>query len=172
MVKTSTMRPLLAVLVAAASSGCLEVGTGTDAGTDAGGTTVATGTSTSVAMPQGLACFTDVQTQTTLCEGISTCPTVQVDPGAFPDCGFRVQSGATLDLECLCGTSLCPVGVATTCAQAAQLLADQDELLVCELEEEGHCVELVAPPTSSSSCDKSCESECGGDPSCMQLCGC
>jgi hypothetical protein len=172
LVKTSGIRAIL-VAVSAAIAGCVQLGTGTDAGTDAGATSVTTGTATSAAMPQGLECFADVQTQTTLCDGISTCPTVTVDPGVFPDCGFRIHAGSVLDLECLCdGTSLCPVGVPTTCAQAAQLLADQNVFQVCEQEAEGFCIDLVTPPTSSSSCDKSCESQCGGDPSCMQLCGC
>lgn len=166
------MGPLLVVLFAAANLACLQLDTGTDAGTDAGGGTVSTSAGSPTGTPQGAGCSPVLQTQASLCEQISTCPGVDVDPGVFPDCGFRIQSGSTLDLECLCNTALCPVGVATSCAEAAQLLAAQNEFSVCEQEAEGRCVEQGTPTTTSSSCDKTCESECAGDPSCIQLCGC
>ncbi len=165
------------LVFSASPMACLQISTGSDAGTDAGsssttGTTVVGTTATTT--PTGTGCSQDPQTQVVLCEQISICPGVDVDPGVFPDCGFRIKTGSTtLDLECLCGTSVCPIGVPSSCADATQLLSAQNELIVCEELDEGRCIDLAPPTTgTSSSCDKTCESQCGGDPSCMQICGC
>jgi hypothetical protein len=105
----------------------------------------------------------------------------------MPGCGFRIRPGGVIDLECLCSGVLCPIGVADTCDQALSLLDQQQtSLMVCEQANEGRCVQLGpdggsaettgASSTSntavSSTCDKTCESECAGEPDCIQLCGC
>ncbi len=59
-----------------------------------------------------------------LCLGISSCPTVRVDPDQFPDCGYRI-AGGSIDLECLCGDSLCPMGSAASCLDAKALLSEE-----------------------------------------------
>jgi hypothetical protein len=157
---------------------CLEIGTGTDAGTDAGAATATTTTGgvTATVTPSGTGCTEDMVTQVTLCEEISTCPGVDVDQGVFPGCGFRIQQGSpALDLECLCDTSLCPIGVPSTCAEATQLLSQQSSITVCEQIDENRCVALPTTGTTggtSSTCDKNCESGCAGDPTCVQFCGC
>jgi hypothetical protein len=166
---------LLAVVVVVPAPGCLQIGTGLGAGAD-GGRPATADAGAADAGPTGAGCFHDPATGVQLCEQIDTCPTVAVDPSALPDCGFRL--GAALDLECLCGDSLCPLGVPATCAQAEQLLRGQNQLLVCQQVSEGRCVRLASPDAGSgaagatSPCDKQCESECAGDPSCTQLCGC
>jgi hypothetical protein len=81
------------------------------------------------------------------------------------------------DLECGCGDSLCPIGVPTSCTTAQQLLDQEGSaLIVCEQVSNGTCLPLAgdagASSTTSSSCDKACQSECAGDPDCSQLCGC
>jgi hypothetical protein len=86
-------------------------------------------------------------------------------------------AGATLDLECVCGDSLCPIGVATNCNDAQKLLGAQSALLVCQQVNDGRCVTLSVDAgnsggATSTTCDHTCQSECGGDPSCMQICGC
>lgn len=185
------MRRLLFVLVVLATLppflvACLQnisTGTGT---TDPTATATGTVAATSTATPTGSACGTDVQTQVTLCAGIDLCPGIVVDQGTLPGCGFRIHAGAVIDLECLCTDVLCPIGVADTCDQVTQLLSEQTSLTVCEQASEGHCLQVGAPaatatptatataaPTSpASSCDRTCESECAGEPDCIQLCGC
>ncbi len=172
------MRLVVFALAALSTLGCLQQvstgsGTGTDPTTATGSTPSATGTGGTV--PTGSQCVDDPQTQTTLCAQTSACPGVAVDPGAFPNCGFQIHAGSVLDLECLCGDALCPIGVPQTCAEASQLLASQSSLVVCQQASEGHCIELAGPSPdagASSPCDKQCETECAGEPNCIQLCGC
>lgn len=122
----------------------------------------------------GTNCGTDPSTGITLCEGIDLCPGLIVDQGAFPGCGFRLNAASPYDLECDCGDFLCPIGAPPSCAAAAQLLdQEQSSLNVCQQQNEGTCLSLA--PTgggTQSTCDKSCESECAGDPNCIQMCGC
>ena len=85
-----------------------------------------------------------------------------------------------IDLECLCnGEMLCPIGVPDTCNQATQLLSSQTALVVCEEASDGRCVQVgpsdagaAGDAATPSPCDKQCESECAGEPDCIQLCGC
>jgi hypothetical protein len=122
---------------------------------------------------KGVDCITESLTGSVLCTGISTCPELAVDHDLYPDCGFR-PGGAVLDLECACQTSLCPVGVAKTCAEAAALLSRQTESQVCLQIDEGRCTGGGAPAASPAdpNCDKACASECGGAAGCIHLCGC
>lgn len=165
-------------------SACLQqlsTGDGTSSGSTAAAATTAT---PSAATPVGGECGTDPQTGITLCSQISLCPNITVDQSQLPGCGFRIHAGAVIDLECLCnGEALCPVGVPDTCDQAAALLMDQTLLTVCDQTAESHCTEVggteagapilnVNPNANASSCDKQCETECAGEPDCIQLCGC
>jgi hypothetical protein len=173
------LAPLLPVVVLPLVA-CLQqvsTGTGTTDPTTSGGTT--TSPSTGTTTPAGASCSTDPQSQVTLCEQTSLCPSVSVDPGAWPGCGFRIHAGSVIDLECLCNDELCPIGVPDTCDEATQLLSSQTSLVVCEQASDGRCVQLAASDAGSasaaaspSSCDKQCESECAGEPDCIQLCGC
>ena len=102
-----------------------------------------------------------------------------VDQGTLSGCGFRIHAGAVIDLECLCGEELCPIGVPDTCAQASQLLSSQtSSLVVCEQASNGTCEQVGASDAgtsvnpSVSTCDRTCEGECAGEPDCIQLCGC
>jgi hypothetical protein len=179
------MRPAIPPL-AAFLAGCLQIGTGTGSGTGPGSAADSGTPGTSLprsavsdAGPTGSNCFALPGTQAVLCEQVDTCPGLLVDPGAFPDCGFRVRAsggppgGGALDLECLCGTALCPIGVPTTCSEAKQLLLGQTVLGVCIQQDEGRCVELLpADAGQNSACDRSCADSCAGAPSCIQLCGC
>jgi hypothetical protein len=114
-----------------------------------------------------------------LCVAISTCPDLVVDTQAMPSCGFRIRGG-TADLVCACGTALCPMGVFTTCAEAAQLLASQTEQGVCVQLAEGRCTEQGAAPSAApssssggnSACDRQCLAECGGGAACASVCNC
>ena len=114
------------------------------------------------------------KTGVTLCAGVDTCPAVTVDPSAWPNCGFRV-GGTTLDLECLCANAICPIGVATTCSQASQLLTAQNELSVCQQVSENRCVSTLTAPEAGTvppGCDRNCQIGCGTAPDCLQVCGC
>lgn len=115
-----------------------------------------------------------------LCVATSMCPDVMVDTQAMPSCGFRVR-GSAVDLVCACGTAICPVGVFSTCAQAAQLLANQTEQGVCVQLAEGRCLESTPSSSSSSSsgasggnpaCDQQCMKDCGGGAGCASVCNC
>jgi len=120
----------------------------------------------------------------TLCSGTTECPGVEVDPAVFPGCGFYI-SGNALDLECLCATYLCPMGLAPTCTAASALLKSTNEGSVCAAVSTNGCSQV--PTTggtgaggtagsgaadAGSGCDKSCEAMCAGEPDCVQLCGC
>lgn len=165
--------------------GCLMPTSGSDAGapntgatSDAGASSIPSGNAT------GSGCGTDPTTGVTLCVGTSLCPDISVDESAFPECGFRIN-GNILDLECLCSGYLCPVGVATTCAQVSQLLSAQNEGVVCNAVTNNACAQLTtasagstatnaqtADSGSGSGCDTNCEANCAGEPDCIQLCGC
>ena len=166
------------------TAGCLQIGTdvGDDAGTASGssGTTAAT-SPTSDAAVTGASCGLDPTGSVMLCEFLSACPTLGIDPSAYANCGFRVGTSVPIDLECVCSNALCPIGVATSCDDAAQLLAAQDALTVCQQVNEGRCLPLTAADGGSSasgssagsgSCTAECQSECAGVPDCLQACGC
>ena len=168
---------VVAALVAAGLVGCnmiQQIEGGTSSSTGAGGS-VTTGTGGSAAA-QGTGCGVDPDTGATLCLGNSLCPGVTVSTEAFPACGFRID-GTVIDIECSCGYSLCPLR-ATTCATAAQLLASQNEGAVCAQLSLGNCTAGTPTTTTSSSsssggtCDTTCRAECGGDPTCIEACGC
>lgn len=169
-------RPLAAagaVFFLGAVSGCLQISTGTDAGT---ASPSASGTAGSTAL-MGEGCATDSSGTVTLCQRISTCPGVTVDPSAFPNCGFVVDGTSVLDVECVCSGFLCPVGVPQTCADVTTLLSAQTELGICGQVAESRCIALTTAPdasvsTSASSCTSQCQAECSGEPDCLVACGC
>jgi len=165
--------PALSALALLPLAACLQVTTDTGSGTSgspgaggpSGGDDGGSG---------GTGCATDPETQVVLCAQSNACPGVTVDPGAFPGCGFRVNGGEPLDLECLCSESLCPIGVPTTCAQAMTMLQAQSAIVVCQQVSEGRCVQLVTPDAGAvpASCDRGCQAACGAAADCVQICGC
>ena len=168
------MRWLICVLVFGSLPACLQLGKAldSDSGTADAGTAGASGAGGGAA--SGVNCGVDPSTGVSLCLGISTCPTVLVDSDQFPGCGYRI-AGSTIDLECLCGDSLCPMGSAASCLDAKALLADQSAQGICAEIADGSCTELTSTTpvsTSTTTCDKECRSECGGDPNCITFCGC
>jgi hypothetical protein len=168
------------VLALSLLGGCLQTGLGTGTGTGQGASDASADSSPDAAAPPGQTgsgCLQDPQTGVVLCEQINLCPGVVVDPGLYPNCGFRPNAGSTLDLECLCVESLCPIGVATSCASAEQLLEAQSSLVVCLQENEGRCVSPAgggggANGSGSASPCATCAEQCGGTPACFQACGC
>jgi hypothetical protein len=182
---------LAACLAGLAAAGCVQVSTGPDDPTSdaAPPTTTAAGDDGGAA---GTNCGADPTTGTVLCLGVASCPSLAFDPTAWPSCGFRTTGGTTLDLECLCGTSLCPIGVATTCGQASEILSNQTQLMVCEQVSEQRCVSVGTPAASSggqgsqgsqgsqgtvdagspSTCNQTCLVGCGTAPDCLTTCGC
>jgi hypothetical protein len=166
------MRSLLACLCLA-SAGCLQIGTDTGdagaSGTTSTGTVVAAGDAAI-----GTACGVDPTGTVELCEEIALCPGLGVDPTVYANCGFRVGATSPIDLECVCSNSLCPIGVANSCADATQLLAAQNALTVCEQVDEGRCIALgpAEAGTSTGTCTSDCQNECDGVPDCLVACGC
>lgn len=178
--KPSWMVPLLVSAgVTAAVSGCdlsqivTSGGPATTTGSGAG--QGGQGGEDGGAPPHGIGCGSDPQTGAILCLGLSLCADILVDISVFPGCGFSVHGNA-IDLECVCGDSLCPIGAATSCAAAKQLLATQNQGIVCAQLGDGLCKPVGASSgsasTGSSGCDQTCYSQCGGDPGCIVLCGC
>ncbi|OJY17394.1 MAG: hypothetical protein BGO98_00380 [Myxococcales bacterium 68-20] len=160
--------------------GCLDLQQGTD-GED-GGATAADGGADSASRIVGGGCGTEQSTGAQLCIATSQCPNVVVDTQAMPGCGFRIRGGV-VDLVCACGTAICPMGIFSTCAEAAQLLANQTEQGVCVQVAEGRCMESSSGSTSSSSssgssnggnpaCDRQCMKDCGGGEACATVCNC
>jgi hypothetical protein len=142
------MRWLSSIILLVSLSSCLQVGKGSDSGPSAddgssGGSTVG-----SSASATGTNCGVDSSTGVSLCLGISSCPGARVDPDQFPECGYRI-AGSAIDLECLCGDSLCPMGSAASCLDAKALLAEQSAQAVCAGVAEGRC--QVVKQTSRSS---------------------
>jgi hypothetical protein len=150
---------------------CMQITTDTGSGTTGAGTSSGGGDDGGSG---GTNCALDPASQVVLCEETAACPGVSVDPTALPGCGFRVGPSGGIDPECLCSGSLCPIGVPTTCAQAAQLLAGQNLLQVCQQVSEGRCVQVVAPDAGAvgPGCDRTCQAECGAAADCVQICGC
>jgi hypothetical protein len=116
-------------------------------------------------------CVVDSVSSVTLCTRISLCPGLAIDHDLYPDCGFR-QPSASIDIQCICGDFICPLGVALSCAGARELMAQQSEIFACTQASEGRCaLRRPANPTAGS-CDKACAASCSGDPGCFRLCGC
>jgi hypothetical protein len=183
--------PTLGALFLVGQSGCIAVDP------DAADSGASASSSTTVG-DAGTACSEDPATGVTLCADISTCPTVSVNQATLPGCGYLVQADPTvLDLECTCGTYLCPIGVAAACTQAASLLSGLAYATVCAQSSEGLCVQEAAPvvataPTATSTpstspttptttgtaspttttCNTQCIVNCGDAPDCQLLCGC
>jgi hypothetical protein len=119
----------------------------------------------------GSGCTGDLGAGIKLCTSVSACPGLAVDHDVFPNCGFRVH-GDSLDLECVCQGVLCPMGVPSTCAQAAQMLSSQNESIVCTQVGEDRCTSIGAGTGGTSTCNKDCASRCAGEPTCIRECGC
>ncbi len=167
------MRALLAFSILVSVSSCLQFGkqSGDSSSADAGNAGTSSAGAGGAALT-GTNCGVDPSSGVALCLGISSCPNARVDPDQFPDCGYRV-AGSKIDLECLCGDSLCPMGKAASCRDAQALLSEQSAQAVCAGLAEGLCqVVQQAPRGGSSSCDKECRAQCSGVPGCVTLCGC
>lgn len=117
----------------------------------------------------GIDCITEPTTGATLCTGISTCPDLLVNHDTFPTCGFR-PGGTVLDLECSCTTSVCPIGVATSCDDARRLMNGQSQWSVCNQEFDGRCT-AGQTGTTKKTCDQDCLIRCV-DEGCPKRCGC
>jgi hypothetical protein len=128
----------------------------------------------SSAQDTGVGCGADPDTGVNLCLGTTECPKVSLDTDSFPDCGFRTTTGS-YDLECVCnGNTLCPVGVASSCAEIGDLFAHKSLADFCNQED---CKEIAPsttskPMTRSPNCDSSCADDCAGNAVCVQGCGC
>ncbi len=179
---------LLACAAPVVALGCLQVDTGTDAGSGSGATSDGGTTSddSSTTSSTGVNCGADPTTGVTLCLGTSACPGASIDTSAFPNCGFRPGTGSAFDLECICaGSELCPIGVPTSCDEVAQLLSQQQSALqVCAQVTGGGCLMLDGgtgtgsgsgsggSTTGLSAECQTCVSGCGATPACYQSCGC
>lgn len=123
----------------------------------------------------GQGCGVEQESGLQLCAVTNMCPNVVIDTQVFPHCGFRIR-GSAIDLVCGCNGAVCPMGIFTSCTQAAQLLTSQTEQSVCAQVNEGRCTQGSAPTSSSSganpNCDKQCMTECGGGAACASLCNC
>lgn len=176
------MRVSAALVFATASActlgafACQKLDTGTS---DGSGTTSDGGTSSADAgSVVGGGCGVEQTSGIELCTATSICPSVVVDTQAMPSCGFRIR-GSVVDLVCACGTSICPMGAFTTCAEATQLLANQTAQGVCVQLAEGRCTDTSSATSTSSTsssgnpaCDRQCVADCGGGAACASVCNC
>ncbi|MBX3209381.1 MAG: hypothetical protein KF764_30390 [Labilithrix sp.] len=158
--------------------GCENMNPGGD-GSDTGASAAADAGAGGDAAPAvaGGGCGFEQSTGVELCLATSQCPDVVVDTQAMPSCGFRIR-GSVVDLVCACGGAICPMGIFATCAEAAQLLANQTEQGICVQVAEGRCTEPSAPSSGASSsggnpaCDRQCMTDCGGGEACASVCNC
>lgn len=178
------MRVLAALIVALSSTalfvlGCQNLGTGTGEEADAATATAAGDAGAATAEAGGFVgggCGKEASSGAELCIATSMCPSVVVDTASTPGCGFRVRGGV-VDLVCACGTSICPMGTFSTCAEASKLLADQTQPGVCLQVAEGRCSESAAatpttPTGGNPACDQACMKDCGGGEACASVCNC
>ncbi|MEI9941522.1 MAG: hypothetical protein WDO69_30245 [Pseudomonadota bacterium] len=169
------MRAVISVVLIVSLSSCLQIGKVSDSAssTGAGGAGGSGASSGGGVSATGINCGVDPSSGVALCLGISSCPTALVDPDQFPDCGYRI-AGSSIDLECLCGDALCPMGTAASCLDAKGLLSEQSAQEVCAGIADGRCqlVKQTSNAAPTSTCDKECRSECAGVPGCISLCGC
>jgi hypothetical protein len=168
---------ILAVLAACAVVGCgIEQLTQGGSSTSGASTASDGGADAADSSLTGAGCGTESTTGAQLCRATSQCPTVAVDPQAFPHCGFRIKGG-TSELVCGCGEAMiCSMGAFTTCAQAAKLITSQTESSVCAQIAEDRCTQAVPTSIGGSNmkptCDRSCLVECGSGAGCNEICGC
>jgi hypothetical protein len=177
---------VLIVVASVSLAACMQIDTGAG---DAGSSTSTAGDGGTVTYSEagvdagGTGCGTDPTTGITLCTGLNACPGLTVDQGAYGGCGFRQGGASPYDLECLCsGGQLCPIGAATSCQTAQQLLAQgQSALVVCQQVSTGGCLSPAGSSSGGGSGSSSgglseecqtCVSGCGGTPACYQSCGC
>jgi hypothetical protein len=176
---------VLIVVASASLASCMQLGTDTGDGGTAPAATDGGGVPSSEAGVDagGTGCGTDPMTGITLCTGLNACPGLTVDQGAYGNCGFRQGGASPYDLECLCpGGQLCPIGAATSCQTAQQLLVqEQSALVVCQQVASGGCLSPSASSSGGGSGSSSgglseecqtCVSGCGGTPACYMSCGC
>jgi hypothetical protein len=199
------LRPLLAAvaivvpaLSVLGSTGCqqlLDNGASGSGSGDGGVASAATGSSAPANVGGG--CGTETTSGLELCTAVSQCPNVVVDTQAMPHCGFRLRSGVA-DLVCVCGASLCSMGLFGSCDEASHLLTDQTEATVCAQVADGRCSEASsspapapsttatapapstettpttpsAPQSGNPACDHQCMQDCGGGAGCASVCNC
>jgi hypothetical protein len=165
---------ILAALLTLAVSGCAILQQ-LEGGGSGGTSTTPAATGGAATAAQGTDCGTDPDTSAVLCLGSTVCPGLTIDSSLFPGCGYRVN-GVALDIECSCSGWLCPLGAAS-CSAAQSAMTQENYSVVCSQLGTAACVQgtPVAASSSSSSggtCDTTCRSECAGEPTCIQLCGC
>jgi hypothetical protein len=163
----------LGVVPALFLTSCIQLGTSgdPDAGAGAAGGAAFASDAPAVMLSGGSGCAIDSASGASLCTTFDGCPGVAVDHDVYPDCGFRVPS-TTIDLECVCGDFLCPVGAVLNCGQATVLLAEQSEVAACVQQNEGRGAPRSSSKPDSSTCDRNCADSCSGDINCRKLCGC
>jgi hypothetical protein len=167
------MRGLISIVLLGSLCSCLQVGKVSDSEppADASGAGSSGAGSSGGAPTTGTNCGVDPSSGIALCLGISSCPSVRVDPDQFPDCGYRI-AGNSIDLQCLCGDSLCPMGSAASCLDAKALLFEQSAQQVCARVADGRCQPVKQTSQTSNSSCKECRAQCSGVPGCLTLCGC
>jgi len=161
----------LALLPTLCLCSCLQIGTSDSSAPDAAAASGPVSAVDAQVPSGGTGCAVDSVSGATLCTSIDQCPGLKVDHDLYSDCGFRTPS-TTIDLECVCGDFLCPVGAVLNCAQAQKLLDDQSEIVTCQQQNEGRCAPRTTGKPSSTSCDSNCANSCAGDINCRKLCGC
>ena len=147
---------------------CLGIGVGSNKKVDA--TTKTDSAATDAGLPTGVDCLQEASTGATICSENTLCPKTIVDHEVYPSCGFRIV-GTLLDIECACEGYLCPLGTATTCAQAASLMESQTQWSVCSQVDEGRCTKGSGTATTTKTCDEDCRIKCTTN-ECEQRCGC
>jgi hypothetical protein len=148
-----------------------------DTGSSQQGSASEKSTSEQGASDTGVSCGTDEETGVRLCLGTTECKDVQLDPDAFPGCGLRTTHGS-YDVECVCNaSSLCPVGIASSCDEIEGLFAHKSLTDICNQAGDGMCTEVgragrTPSRSTPSTCDGVCAADCAGSPACMAACGC
>ncbi len=111
-----------------------------------------------------------VNASTQICSEITSCPGVTIDRSVFAECGYVVHDD-TIDPECLCSGSLCPMGAPGTCADMQQILANTTVAQVCNQYASGKCLNEGSIGGPSADCEL-CKANCDGNAACIANCGC
>ena len=168
-VLSSTMQRLapLGLLLLGA---CLEINPGgSDAGAAAASPAQDAATGAEAATSSG--CAHDSVAGVTLCTAVSLCPGLAVDHDLYPHCGFRSRAIRSI-WSAFAATTFAPWEPLSAASRPPPCSRRNRSSRSAPRSSEGRCAARSSPPAPATGCDRTCESECGGSPGCIQACGC
>jgi hypothetical protein len=119
----------------------------------------------------GTGCTVMTSFGTTLCTGVSACPTVEVPQTQWKGCGFAIVGNAYV-LACDCSGKACAAMATPTCKAAEEVLSIETSTEVCGKASVGECTDGLGGDAGAGACNVTCMSQCFGSETCLHGCGC